>query len=329
MSASRGRGPYAGHTVQGHLAEARITVISGSTVSPRHLNKHIDYTQLAGSPGFDPTAKTHSLSMPLDIAVTADGKTLYVAAFGSSKVGVFDTSSIENDTFNPVTASANYIPVSGGGVSGLVLDQARGLLYAMTRFDDAVKVIDLSSGQEIAGVGMPNPEPDSVIQGRPMLYDATRFSGNGEAACASCHIFGDMDDLAWDLGNPDNAVTKSPIPINFGGLLQLLIDMGQTGVPTPLNGSNNPADFHPMKGPFTTQTLRGIANSGAMHWRGDRSTGFFGTAAFDSNLSFMNFVVAFQSLVGSVYQPSQGQMQDFANFQLQVVAAAQSGAQSG
>jgi hypothetical protein len=33
----------------------------------------------------------------------------------------------------------------------------------------------------------------------------------------------------------------------------------------------------------------------------------------------MNFIVAFQSLVGSVYQPSQGQMQSFADFQLQVV----------
>jgi DNA-binding beta-propeller fold protein YncE len=313
-----GPGTFAGHTVQGHLAEARITVISGSTVSPRHLNKHINYSSLAGSPGFDPTAKTHSLSMPLDIAVTGDGGTLYVAAFGSSKVGVFSTSSIENDTFNPVTASANYITVSGGGPSGLVLDEPRGQMYAMTRFDNSLKVINLQAGQEVAGFPMPNPEPDSVIEGRPMLYDATRFSGNGEAACASCHIFDDMDDLAWDLGNPDNPVTTSPIPINFGPLLNLLIDVGQTGVPTPINGSNNPTDFHPMKGPFTTQTLRGLANSGAMHWRGDRSTGFFGTAAFDENLSFLNFVVAFQSLVGSVYQPSQGQMQSFTDFQLQV-----------
>ena len=314
-----GPGTYAGHTVQGHLAEARITVISGSTVAPRHLNKHIDYTKLAGSAGFDPAAKDHSLSMPLDIAVTADGKTLYVAAFGSGKVGVFNTSSIENDTFNPVTASANYIPVSGGGVSGLVLDEVRGLLYAMTRFDNSVKVINLKTSGEVAGFPMPNPEPDSVIEGRPMLYDATRFSGNGEASCASCHIFGDMDDLAWDLGNPDNPVTKSPIPINFGNIVQPLIAIGVTNLTTPLNGSGNPADFHPMKGPFTTQTLRGLANSGAMHWRGDRSTGFFGTDPFDSSLSFNNFIVAFQSLVGSVYQPSQGQMQNFTAFQLQVV----------
>src|SRR4051812_21519513 len=36
-----GPGVFGKSTVQGHLAESRITVISGSTVTPRHLNKHI------------------------------------------------------------------------------------------------------------------------------------------------------------------------------------------------------------------------------------------------------------------------------------------------
>jgi DNA-binding beta-propeller fold protein YncE len=314
-----GPGIFAGHTVQGHLAEARITVISGSTVSPRHLNKHINYSALAGSADFDPTAKTHSLSMPTGIAVTKDGKTMYVAAFGSSKIGVFSTTGVEQDTFDPVTDSANYISVSGGGVSGVVLDEPRGLLYAMTRFDDAVKVVNLSHGQEIGMRSLPNPEPESVIHGRPLLYDATHFSGNGEAACASCHIFGDKDDLAWDLGNPDNAITTSPITINLSALFnEALVPLGITGVPTPVNGNNNLATFHPMKGPMTTQTLRGLRNSGAMHWRGDRSVGPAGTAAFDSNISFLNFGPAFQTLVGSPTQPSREQMQEFADFQLQV-----------
>jgi len=313
-----GPGIFGGHTVQGHLAEARITVIAGSTVSPRHLNKHIDYSKLAGSPGFDPTAKSHSLSMPTGMAVTSDGKTLYVAAFGSSKIGVFDTASLEQDTFNPVTASAKYIQVSGGGVSGLVLDQARGLLYAMTRFDDSVKVISLSAGQEIGKRTLPNPEPESVIHGRPFLYYATRLSGNGEASCASCHIFGDKDELSWDLGNPDNAVTTSPIPINLEALFNVLVPLAATGVATPVNGSNKLSDFHPMKGPMTTQTLRGLRNSGAMHWRGDRSVGPMGTAAFDSTVSFLNFSPAFQTLVGSPDQPLPFEMQSFAKFQLQV-----------
>ncbi len=314
-----GPGTYAGHTVQGHLAEARITVISGSTVTTHHLNKHLDYTKLAGSAGFDATAKNHSLSMPLDMAVSSNGTTLYVAAFGSSKIGVFNTASLEADTFNPVTASANYISVSGGGPSGVLLDEPRHQLYVMTRFDDAVKTVNLINNQEVSRFALPNPEPASVVAGRPMLYDATNFSGNGEAACASCHNFADKDDLAWDLGNPDNAVTQSPIPINFGGLLSLLIPLGTTGVSTPINGSNKPADFHPMKGPFTTQTLRGLATSGAMHWRGDRSNGEYGTDPFNSNLSFLNFGAAFQTLIGSATQPSEAQMQTFANFALAVV----------
>jgi DNA-binding beta-propeller fold protein YncE len=314
-----GPGLFAGHTVQGHLAEARITVISGSTVTPIHLNKHIDYTKLAGAPGFDPTAKNYSLSMPLDLTVSSDGKTLYVAAFGSSKIGVFDTTALENNTFDPKVASANYISVSGGGPSGVLLDPAHNRLYAMTRFDDAVKVIDLVSNQEIAQAPLPNPEPASVVQGRPMLYDATRFSGNGEASCASCHTFGDMDDLAWDLGNPDNPVTSNPIPINFGDQASISLGKILFNFPGQINGTGAINVFHPMKGPMTTQTLRGLKNSGAMHWRGDRSNGFFGIGATDSNLSFNNFIVAFQGLVGSVDQPTTAQMQSFTDFQLQVV----------
>jgi DNA-binding beta-propeller fold protein YncE len=305
-----GPGIFGHSTVQGHLAETRITVISGSTVAPRHLNKHIDYSLLAGQPGFDPTVKQHSLSTPTDMVVTQDGKTLYVAAFGSSKVGVFDTAQLEADTFNPRTASAKYIPVSGGGPSGLALDEARHRLYVLTRFDNAVKVIDLDTRREIASDSMFNPEPAAVVAGRPMLYDAVATSANGEASCASCHIFGDKDDLGWNLGNPDAPVTQNPIPIRAEILAPFI------GV--PVNGTGQARDFHPMKGPMTTQTLRGMRNSGAMHWRGDRSNGFFGEDPFDANLSFKNFVVAFDGLLGNATEPSDADMQRFADFQLSV-----------
>ena len=47
-----GPGTYAGGkkpvgeptTVQGNLAQSRITVLDGANVTPRHLNKHIDYS---------------------------------------------------------------------------------------------------------------------------------------------------------------------------------------------------------------------------------------------------------------------------------------------
>jgi hypothetical protein len=253
------------------------------------------------------------------MAVSADGERIYVAAYGSSAIGVFRADELEQDTFDPVAASADYLHVSGGGPGGLALDEGRGLLYVLTRFDNAVKVINLESRDETAALPMPNPEPDSITKGRRFLYDATRYSGNGEASCASCHHFGDMDDLAWDLGNPDDEVTKSPIDINFGPFLTNPLLQQILGVTAKLNGSGKPDEFHPMKGPFTTQTLRGMRFSGAMHWRGDRSTGVAGTSAYDSNVSFLNFAGAFQGLVGSPDRPSMAEMQEFADFQLQVL----------
>ncbi len=314
-----GDGKLAGQTLQGHLAEARITVISGSNVTPRHLNKHIDYSKLASNPAFDPTTKDHSLALPLGMAVTADGKTLFVAAFGSSRIGVFSTAELESGTFDPRTASAKYITVSGGGPSGIMLDEARGRMYVTTRFDNAVKVINLASGTEMAKASLPTPESAEVIEGRPLLYDATRSSANGENACASCHPFGDMDDLAWDLGNPDDAILTSPL--NRFLASDLFIKLGRKifGPESPVNGSDKAADLHPMKGPMATQTLRGMRNSGALHWRGDRATGQFGTDALDSTLSFKNFAGSFKALLGNAQAASEVDMEKFAKFQLSVL----------
>jgi len=130
-----GPGQFGGSTVQGHLAETRITVISGSTVTPRHLNKHLDYTKLANESGFDPTARNHSLSTPLDMAVTSNGQTLYVAAFGSSRIGVFSTAALEANTFNPVTASSLTRPASIRGLADA--SSARSMRPAATSFSAA------------------------------------------------------------------------------------------------------------------------------------------------------------------------------------------------
>ncbi|HEX5747069.1 MAG TPA: hypothetical protein VFZ09_12565 [Archangium sp.] len=35
-----------------------------------------------------------------------------------------------------------------------------------------------------------------------------------------------------------------------------------------------------------------------MHWRGDRSNGFFGVDTNDEATSFKNFIVAFEGLLG-------------------------------
>ena len=310
-----GGGVHGGSTVQGHLAESHITIVddpdlTSSPVTPRHLNKHINYAVLPAPAG----VKQNSLATPTNLAVSPDGQTLYVAAFGSGKIGVFDTGALENDTFTP--DQNDHIALTGGGPSGLALSADGSLLYVLTRFDNSVSVVSTTGATEVAHFALPNPEPASITVGRPMLYDAFEFSSNGEASCSSCHVFGDMDDLAWDLGDPDADVKGNPLTINFGPVLSLI--NGALGTTIDLNGGAGDLEFQPMKGPMTTQTLRGLRNQGAMHWRGDRSSGIFGTSATDEALSFKNFIVAFGGLLGDDAFPNAQQMQDFADFALQI-----------
>jgi DNA-binding beta-propeller fold protein YncE len=301
-----GPGDLAGVTLRGHLHESRITVLSAAGVSPRHLNKHLDYTVASSTDARDKT-----LAQPLGMAVTRDGATLYVAGFGSSRIGIYDTAALENDSFVP--SAADQIAVSGGGPTGLVLDEAHGRIYVLTRFDNAISVIRTSTREEVAHIRMHSPEPASVVAGRRFLYDARLSSSNGEAACGSCHVFGDLDSLAWDLGNPDGAVRKNPGP--FVPPIP--------GFPVDPTSFVN-ADFHPVKGPMVTQSLRGMANHGPMHWRGDRTGGDDEPSAqpdggsFDENAAFRAFNPTFVTLLGRDAELSPAQMQAFAAFALQI-----------
>ncbi|WP_437838574.1 beta-propeller fold lactonase family protein [Sorangium sp. So ce1153] len=303
-----GPGLFAGHSVRGHLHESRITVLGPSGVVPRHLNKHIDYSSCCAPVSSAENAK--SLAQPTEMAVTSDGKTLYVAALGSDKIGVFDTAKLEKGTFVPSTA--NQIHVPGGGPTGLVLDEDRHRLYVLARFDNAISVIDTRTRHEVAHVPMHNPEPPSVVRGRRFLYDASLSSSHGDSSCASCHIFGDFDSLAWDLGNPDGSMLNpdGSVVSNPGPFCTDLFGLDPR--------------FHPMKGPMTTQSLRGMANHGPMHWRGDRTGGHDEPTAqpdsgvFDERAAFKKFRNSFVDLLGRDEAISEEDMDAFADFILQV-----------
>ena len=300
-----GPGIFAGHTVRAQHYRQRITVLDQGAVSPRHLNKHVNFSTCC-APSPNPESVL-SLAMPLGMEVSRDGSTLYVAAMGSSKVGIFDTSALEEDTFFP--NASNQVQVSGGGPTGLALSSDGRRLYVMTRFDNAISVIDTRQRREISHTAMPNPEPASVRVGRRFLYDAT-LSAKGDSFCASCHVFGDKDELAWDLGNPDADTLDNQNPIPFVVPIPFLIGMDP--------------DFPTHKGPMTTQSLRGMANHGPMHWRGDRTGSLIepnaqpDSGAFNEREAFRQFQVGFVGLLGRSAPLPDGDMEAFTDFVLQL-----------
>lgn len=280
-------------TIRGHATDQQITLID-AVASKRKLNKHLDFS----NPVANEDDKALSVSTVLDMAVSEDGMALYAAVFGSDKIVVYNTQALEDDSFEP--AEASHISLSGGGPSGVVLDEARGRAYVLTRFDNGISVIDLATRIETTHIRLFNPEPPAISAGRKFLYNAMLTSGNGNDSCASCHVFADTDGLAWDLGEPD-AVT---VPI--------------ANVFIPISPAVTPARFHPMKGPMTTQSMRGLRGHGPMHWRGDRAGNKRVNGETLEHAAFKEFNAAFDALQGLGKTLNAQDMQAFTDFAMQI-----------
>src|SRR5262249_202308 len=86
------------------------------------------------------------------------------------------------------------------GPAGLALDSIHQRLYVLNQLDATLSVVNLRTRESIATVALRyDPTPAVVKKGRPFLYDANLTSRNGDLSCATCHLFGDLDGLAWDL----------------------------------------------------------------------------------------------------------------------------------
>jgi YVTN family beta-propeller protein len=313
-------------SVRGNFVDSRITVIdpASGSVAGNNLNPQIDHTADTGDPNL-------AVTFPQDLVVSSDGSTLYVVGQGSGKLAIYSTSALEGGTVSPTLVS-----LSAGGPAGVALDERRGKAYVLTRFNNSISTVDIASHAETTHVAMFNPEPASVTAGRPFLYDAVLTSAHGDQACAGCHIGGDLDALVWDLGNPGGG----PLPITQTFAQESDVFAVPRAAVVALLGPQAGAIFNfymPLKGPMTTQSLRGMDNHGSMHWRGDRNGAIQQTGApfldsggnpvvsaqanagiYDELNAFKSFNVAFPGLVGRAAQLTDAQMTAYAQFILQV-----------
>ena len=252
-----GPGVYGGSTVQGHLSEARITVLNPAPAAsmpaaPEQAHQLLAAAHRSGRepradqrtdpPAWRPRSSRWSRA-------TAPRSTC--AAFGSAKIGVFNAAAIEDPNFetnfDPATASANYIPYRRRPEPASRSTRPNNRLYVLTRFDNSVRVIDPTTKATLAEL--------AAAQSR------ARVGGDGPAVPLrrAAHL-GQRRGLVREL--PHLRRLRQP------GLGPRQPRRGRSTTnpqPAVVRGrrSTAPATFHPMKGPMTTQTLRGLATHGA------------------------------------------------------------------
>ncbi|MFM2110974.1 MAG: hypothetical protein RLZZ372_1898 [Pseudomonadota bacterium] len=296
-----GSGQRGNSSVRGRIAESRISLITPSSgaVAAVHLNRHVNFDLPQGA-SLSAAEKARSLSQPTALVFSQNGDTLYSAAFGSAKVAALPTAALVAGNYVPDVSRQIEVPA---GPAGLALNAAGNRLYVYSRIAHALSIVDLANRSLLSTRSLFSPESTAVKEGRRFLYDATLSSANGTVSCASCHVFGDLDHLAWDLGNPDDRMQTNP------------------NAYLPLSPRTTPR-FHPLKGPMTTQTLRGMKGHGPLHWRGDR-TGTTravvrGQTETLEEAAFKEFNPAFVSLLGRETPLSTTQMQAFTDFVMQL-----------
>jgi YVTN family beta-propeller protein len=256
--------------LRGHLVDTRLALVAqAGTAALINLNPAIDYSVTPG-----PQAERDSaIGNPTGAAWSADGQRLYVTALADNRLVVLTAA-------GAVRGRAATVP----GPTGVVVDDARQRLYVVGRFHNEVQTLSTLDFSQLGrtGIGF-DPTPDAIVNGRKFFYGGFT-SGHGDQACATCHVHGDFDNIAWDLGNPQGAMAPKP-PGQIDPALQ---------------------GFHPMKGPMTTQSLRGLPGTILLHWRGDRA---------DLNA----FNGAFVSLMGRAVQLPDSEMAAFNDFVLPLV----------
>lgn len=239
--------------------------LTGGVPGVMDLNPHLTYD----SASIPAAERAQSVGDPRGVAWTPDGSMVFTAALGTNALVAM----------SPNGARVAKIDV-GEGPSGVVVHPTAGIVYSLNRFEGSVSAVSTTGLTEVRRVPLHDATPAVVKAGRRFLFNTFITSGLGHTSCATCHVDGRSDRLVWDLGDP-------------AGAMQLFDETCQA--------PNGCIQWHPMKGPMTTQVLQGIVGNGPMHWRGEKD-----------NLTEFN--AAFTHLQGREFEITAQEMQQLTDY---------------
>ncbi|MFK7885259.1 MAG: cytochrome c peroxidase [Gammaproteobacteria bacterium] len=238
-----------------------------------------------------PVPRSRALSTLTSLAVYADESAtkVFFTAFSNDRVGVLQPAAtlldagawplnvVDIPTFNAnPMAGPNALAIKYGNPQQLNDPGPR--VYVLNHLDNSIVVLDPISELLVDNASLSlshDPRPDYIRLGQPFLYDA-RLSANGFVSCASCHMWGRTDGLAWDLGTPEAqneevppALVDALPPMKLPADKDLMVTQSLQGL---LNFEVEPADA-------------GWVTNAPYHWRADRE-------------DFKAFNGSFRSLLG-------------------------------
>lgn len=229
--------------VAGQVVSNRISVVDTSGAQPPRV-LDLDAIMPADRKCAQPTA----------LAFDPNGTRVYVAAYGSDLVGVFDlVAGGQLAWAGGVVLPPKQVYPRGTGPRALLLGPGGTTLYVYLRIDNAVTAVDLAalppSGNFLVSANAPfslgfEGITDEERLGRHLFANA-KFSKSLTSSCASCHIDGHLDGLAWNLG-----AFLDPEGTPDGQLAYPLDD----------------------KGALVTQSTRRVQDQAPYHWRGEKGS---------------------------------------------------------
>ncbi len=167
----------------------QLAVIERDPLTGRH---HVARRADLDSPGEVPPTPEVAAATPYGIAVSPDGRLLYVTAAASDRILV---TTPDGDVIARILVGENP--------RGVVVSPDGDTVFVHNRASSTVTVIDVSTASAVNEIGIGvDPTPIPIRNGRRVVNSAA-IASNGSFACASCHPDGGTDQLSWDQGPYD------------------------------------------------------------------------------------------------------------------------------